>query len=337
MSASENCSATVPIPGGTGDRAGIEPADARSNRDLRTGRVRQSIGAAVRRASDLSAPRKPFEPGYVAAREDSMCGIERGTTGCARDRCRRRYVDALPTELPGGSPGRDSNPRPSPQEEVTAACAPGALDHSRRPPAPRHPVFRQRISPPRRHTAVGRNRRWHISQSQSKYPSPALPCAPRRSASSRSANQGRRRAGAGRVCAVSSMEPEYPPAPPDTVTFSPRYRGGVPRPTAVAVDVVILESMVQTGGDRQPTESGAGWTAADRAAYRRFVRSAHPDVGGDPAAFREGLARFAAARREARNDPDPRYDRPIRFVARPRGWRRAVRVLRPRRRERRLR
>ncbi|WP_219823443.1 hypothetical protein [Nocardia nova] len=86
--------------------------------------------------------------------------------------------------------------------------------------------------------------------------------------------------------------------------------------------------------------AGAGWSAADRAAYRRFVRAQHPDVGGDPAAFREGLARYEAARRAgtfaSEVDPTDRFDGPVRFVATPRGWRRAVRVLRPRRRTRHL-
>ncbi|MEV6642215.1 hypothetical protein [Amycolatopsis sp. NPDC051371] len=34
--------------------------------------------------------------------------------------------------------------------------------------------------------------------------------------------------------------------------------------------------------------------AASRAAFRAFVRAHHPDVGGDPAQFAAGLARFRA-------------------------------------------
>lgn len=48
----------------------------------------------------------------------------------------------------------------------------------------------------------------------------------------------------------------------------------------------------------------------DRAAYRRWVREHHPDVGGDPQAFAAGLARVRACRNE---HPD-RYDAPVEFV-----------------------
>lgn len=49
----------------------------------------------------------------------------------------------------------------------------------------------------------------------------------------------------------------------------------------------------------------------DRAAFRAFVREHHPDRGGDPAAFVEGLARF----REP--PPDPRHDAPVEIVTPP--------------------
>ncbi|OXM75180.1 MULTISPECIES: hypothetical protein [Amycolatopsis] len=49
----------------------------------------------------------------------------------------------------------------------------------------------------------------------------------------------------------------------------------------------------------------------DRDAYRAFVRAHHPDVGGDPELFREGLRRFHAARTAPAN--------PIVFVRRRRG------------------
>jgi hypothetical protein len=53
-----------------------------------------------------------------------------------------------------------------------------------------------------------------------------------------------------------------------------------------------------------------------RAAFREFVRTHHPDVGGDPAEFAEGLARFRAGRSEV---DDARYDAPISFVVNRRG------------------
>ncbi|MDQ7803366.1 hypothetical protein Q5425_06465 [Amycolatopsis sp. A133] len=52
---------------------------------------------------------------------------------------------------------------------------------------------------------------------------------------------------------------------------------------------------------------------SDRSAFRAFVRTHHPDVGGDPAVFAAGLAGF----REPA--PDSRYDAPVTFVARRRG------------------
>lgn len=53
--------------------------------------------------------------------------------------------------------------------------------------------------------------------------------------------------------------------------------------------------------------------AQARSALRAFVRTHHPDVGGDPVAFREGLAAHrAAATRSIRPDADdPRLDAPI--------------------------
>jgi len=53
-----------------------------------------------------------------------------------------------------------------------------------------------------------------------------------------------------------------------------------------------------------------------RAELRAFVRTHHPDVGGDPAAFREGLAAFRARLRQAPGgDDDPRLDAPIVVVS----------------------
>lgn len=58
-----------------------------------------------------------------------------------------------------------------------------------------------------------------------------------------------------------------------------------------------------------------------RAALRAFVRAHHPDVGGDPVAFREGLAalRAAAGPGAGRRDgwpaaDDPRLDAPVVLV-----------------------
>ena len=54
-----------------------------------------------------------------------------------------------------------------------------------------------------------------------------------------------------------------------------------------------------------------------RAALRAFVRTHHPDVGGDPVAFREGLAQLRAALGPAAGGAgwpaadDPRLDAPV--------------------------
>lgn len=60
-----------------------------------------------------------------------------------------------------------------------------------------------------------------------------------------------------------------------------------------------------------------GLDAEQRAAYRSFVRTHHPDRGGDPEVFVAGLARF---REMARPGPLPspqahdRFDAPIEIV-----------------------
>lgn len=84
-------------------------------------------------------------------------------------------------------------------------------------------------------------------------------------------------------------------------------------------------------------ESSREWSAAERAAYRRFVRAHHPDAGGDPETFQAGVARFQARRDQTpptdrpterpADRPADRFSGPIVFVTRPRGWRRIMAVL----------
>lgn len=62
----------------------------------------------------------------------------------------------------------------------------------------------------------------------------------------------------------------------------------------------------------------------DRADYLAFVRDHHPDLGHDPVAFVEGLARFGAGRQEDPQDDRPdqdRFDAPVTAVTRRRGVR----------------
>jgi hypothetical protein len=61
--------------------------------------------------------------------------------------------------------------------------------------------------------------------------------------------------------------------------------------------------------------------AAARAAIRAFVRTNHPDVGGDPEVFAAGLAELRRAARRGCGRPRDRYDAPIVVVDRPRGVR----------------
>ncbi|GAA4863878.1 hypothetical protein [Saccharopolyspora rosea] len=65
--------------------------------------------------------------------------------------------------------------------------------------------------------------------------------------------------------------------------------------------------------------------AVARAEFRAFVRTHHPDVGGDPAVFAAGVAEFRARRER----PD-RYDAPIVVVDRARGVRGLLHRLRER-------
>jgi hypothetical protein len=70
-------------------------------------------------------------------------------------------------------------------------------------------------------------------------------------------------------------------------------------------------------------DARGGLTPSERAAYRSFVRTHHPDRGGDPEVFRAGLARFRALAGQppgerdgdhAAAGDDSRYDRPIEIV-----------------------
>ncbi|GAA1028215.1 MULTISPECIES: hypothetical protein [Amycolatopsis] len=80
----------------------------------------------------------------------------------------------------------------------------------------------------------------------------------------------------------------------------------------------------------------SAWSEADKAAYRRFVRTHHPDVGGDPAEFAAGLREF---RRGPRNETAARAEGPrgesVVFVRRSRGVSRLFEVLAARRRRKR--
>lgn len=53
-------------------------------------------------------------------------------------------------------------------------------------------------------------------------------------------------------------------------------------------------------------------TPEERAAFREFVRTHHPDRGGDPEVFMAGLARFSS--RPEHPPPPARYDAPIEVV-----------------------
>ncbi|WP_328458615.1 hypothetical protein [Amycolatopsis sp. NBC_00438] len=77
------------------------------------------------------------------------------------------------------------------------------------------------------------------------------------------------------------------------------------------------------------TARGAREDPEARAAFREFVRTHHPDVGGDPAEFAAGLARFRAGKSAV---DDTRFDAPIRFVVNRRGVAAVLAKLRKRRR-----
>ncbi|UKD56247.1 hypothetical protein L3Q65_05885 [Amycolatopsis sp. FU40] len=79
------------------------------------------------------------------------------------------------------------------------------------------------------------------------------------------------------------------------------------------------------------------WSEADKAAYRRFVRTHHPDVGGDPDVFAAGLREFRRGRRDenaAGTEPAPRGESLV-FVRRSRGVPRLLAAFAERRRRKR--
>ncbi|WP_232662026.1 hypothetical protein [Pseudonocardia sp. TRM90224] len=53
---------------------------------------------------------------------------------------------------------------------------------------------------------------------------------------------------------------------------------------------------------------------SERAAYRAFIRANHPDRGGDPEVFVEGMARFTRSPSSQPDPDDARYDAPIEIV-----------------------
>ncbi|WIX77669.1 hypothetical protein QRX50_40735 [Amycolatopsis carbonis] len=82
-----------------------------------------------------------------------------------------------------------------------------------------------------------------------------------------------------------------------------------------------------------PDKPRSTWSAAEKAAYREFVRTHHPDAGGDAEAFREGLARFHQVDKPARQ-PASRQAESVSFVVRRRGLTRVLAAHRRRRRTR---
>ncbi|TCK24909.1 hypothetical protein [Pseudonocardia endophytica] len=83
-------------------------------------------------------------------------------------------------------------------------------------------------------------------------------------------------------------------------------------------------------------------TDEQRAAYRSFVRTHHPDRGGDPAVFVAGLQHYRELARTGRKADGPaapdRYDAPIHIVRDlPLPTRVAVALIRTIRRKRRTR
>ena len=79
----------------------------------------------------------------------------------------------------------------------------------------------------------------------------------------------------------------------------------------------------------------SAWSEADKAAYRRFVRTHHPDVGGDPDEFAAGLREFQRDPEiAAGTEPAPRGESLV-FVRRSRGVPRLLAAFAERRRRKR--
>lgn len=83
------------------------------------------------------------------------------------------------------------------------------------------------------------------------------------------------------------------------------------------------------------SNSAATWSVADRAAYRQFLRTHHPDVGGDPAVFTAGVQRFHTTDSSAHSGNADPFDGPVFFVTRPQGVRAFLQAMLRRRRRRR--
>ncbi|MFD2473293.1 hypothetical protein [Amycolatopsis silviterrae] len=79
------------------------------------------------------------------------------------------------------------------------------------------------------------------------------------------------------------------------------------------------------------------WSEADKAAYRRLVRTHHPDVGGDPAEFAARLEEFRRGPRteNAAETETASHGESIVFVRRSRGLPRLLDALTARRRRKR--
>ncbi|WP_409465446.1 hypothetical protein [Amycolatopsis sp. GA6-003] len=88
---------------------------------------------------------------------------------------------------------------------------------------------------------------------------------------------------------------------------------------------------------RTAVDERRAWSEADKAAYRRFVRTHHPDVGGDPDEFAAGLREFRRGphhENAAGAEPAPRGESLV-FVRRSRAVPRLLAALAERRRRKR--
>ncbi|WP_326834391.1 hypothetical protein VSH64_05610 [Amycolatopsis rhabdoformis] len=81
-----------------------------------------------------------------------------------------------------------------------------------------------------------------------------------------------------------------------------------------------------------PDKPRSTWSTAEKAAYRQFVRTHHPDAGGDPEVFRAGLEQFQNVDKPLGTAPAKAPAEKVVFVARRRGVVRLLAVLAARRR-----